>query len=65
MYALAVGGTLLFMAVTDTEHPPAAGTALSVAMSGGMAGGAVLAVLTSAILLSMFHRLLGPYLRDL
>jgi CBS-domain-containing membrane protein len=65
VYALAVGGALLVMAVTDTEHPPAAGTALSVASSGGAWWIAVLAVLTSAVLLSLFHRLLRPYLKDL
>ncbi len=63
--ALAVGSALLLMAVTDTEHPPAAGTALSVVMAGGTWWVAVLAVLTSAVLLSVFHRLLRPYLRDL
>jgi CBS-domain-containing membrane protein len=63
--ALAVGSTLLLMAVTDTEHPPAAGTALSVVTAGGTWWVAVLAVLTSAVLLSVFHRLLRPYLRDL
>jgi CBS-domain-containing membrane protein len=65
IYALAVGMALLLMAVTDTEHPPAAGTTLSVVMAGGTWRVAVLAVLTSAVLLSLFHRLLRPYLRDL
>ena len=65
VFALAVGSALLAMAVTDTEHPPAAGTALSVAMSGGRWWVAVLAVLTSAVLLSLFHQLLKPYLKDL
>ena len=63
--ALAVGSTLLLMAITDTEHPPAAGTALCVAMGGGTWWVAVLAVMTSAMLLSVFHRLLRPYLKDL
>jgi CBS-domain-containing membrane protein len=63
--ALAVGATLLLMAIADTEHPPAAGTALSVVMAGGKWWVAVLAVLTSAVLLSGFHHLLRPYLKDL
>jgi CBS-domain-containing membrane protein len=65
VYALAVGSALLLMAVTDTEHPPAAGTALSVVMAGGTWWVAVVAILTSAVLLSLFHRLLRPYLKDL
>jgi CBS-domain-containing membrane protein len=65
VYAVAVGAALFWMAVTDTEHPPAAGTALSVVMSGDVWWIAVLAVLTSAVLLSGFHRLLRPYLKDL
>lgn len=63
--ALAVGSALFLMAVTDTEHPPAAGTALSVVMADGTWWVAVLAILTSAVLLSLFHRVLRPYLRDL
>jgi CBS-domain-containing membrane protein len=65
VYASAVGLTLLLMAVTDTEHPPAAGTALSVVMAGGTWWVAVVAILTSSILLSLFHHLLRPYLKDL
>jgi len=65
VYALTVGSALLLMAVTDTEHPPAAGTALSVVMAGGTWWIAVIAILTSALLLSLFHRLLRPYLKDL
>ena len=65
VYALAVGSALLLMAVTDTEHPPAAGTALSVAMAGGAWWAAVCASLTSAVLLALFHHLLRPYLKDL
>jgi CBS-domain-containing membrane protein len=65
VYALTVGSALLLMAVTDTEHPPAAGTALSVVMAGGTWWVAVLAILTSALLLSLFGCLLRPYLKDL
>jgi CBS-domain-containing membrane protein len=65
VYAVAVGVSLFLMAVTDTEHPPAAGTALSVAMADDAWWVAVIAILTSAVLLSLFRRLLRPYLRDL
>jgi CBS-domain-containing membrane protein len=65
IYALAVGSALLLMAVTDTEHPPAAGTALSVAIAGRTWWAAAIASMTSALLLALFHRLLRPYLKDL
>jgi CBS-domain-containing membrane protein len=64
LYALAVGLCMFAMAVTNTEHPPAAGTALYVATS-GVTGRTVLAVVTSVLLLSLIQRLLRPYLRDL
>jgi CBS-domain-containing membrane protein len=64
VYALAVGVSMFIMVVTDTEHPPASGTALSVAMSGPSLGLAA-AIVASAAVLSLIHRLLRPYLRDL
>jgi CBS-domain-containing membrane protein len=65
VYALAVGLALFLMAVTDTEHPPAAGTALGVLLAGEAWWRAAIAILTSAVLLALFHHLLRPYLRDL
>jgi CBS-domain-containing membrane protein len=65
VYALAVGSALFLMAVTDTEHPPAAGTALGILLAGNAWWRAGIAILTSAVLLSLFHRLLRPYLKDL
>jgi CBS-domain-containing membrane protein len=65
VYALTVGSALLVMAMTDTEHPPAAGTALSVVMAGGTWWIDVIAILSSAVLLSLFHHLLRPHLKDL
>jgi CBS-domain-containing membrane protein len=62
--ALAVGCSMLAMAITDTEHPPAAGTALSVALA-GVSWQIAAAVMTSAALMALLHRLLHPYLRDL
>ncbi len=62
--AAAVGLSIFVMVLTDTEHPPASGTALGIAMS-GCSWDVALAVVGSAVLLSVAHRLLRPYLRDL
>jgi CBS-domain-containing membrane protein len=64
MFPLAVGLSVFVMVVTDTEHPPASGTALGVAMT-GLSVGVAVAIATSAVILSLIHRLLGPRLRDL
>jgi CBS-domain-containing membrane protein len=64
LYALAVGCSILTMAVTNTEHPPAAGTALGVVIA-GFSGRVVLGVLLGVAILSVIHRLLRPLLRDL
>jgi CBS-domain-containing membrane protein len=64
MYALTVGGAMVVMAATNTEHPPAAGTALGVAMA-GFAWRLLLGVLVGAVMLALIHRLLRPCLRDL
>ncbi len=63
-YSLAVGLSTLTMVVTDTEHPPAASTALGVAIT-GFSLSAAIAVITSVILLSLAHRILRPILKDL
>ena len=62
--ALAVGVAMLFMAVTNTEHPPAAGTAL------GMASREFdilifLSIIGAVALLAVLKLALRPYLRDL
>jgi CBS-domain-containing membrane protein len=62
--ALAVGCSMLMMALLNTEHPPAAGTALSV-VAAGFTWKIALAVVTSAILMALLHHFLQPYLRDL
>jgi CBS-domain-containing membrane protein len=64
MYALGVGGAMLAMASTNTEHPPAAGTALGVIIA-GFSWNIVIGVLIGVGLLALIHRLLKPYLRDL
>ena len=63
-YSLAVGFSIFTMVVTDTEHPPAAGTALGVAIT-GMSPNVLIAVILSIVLLSLMHRFFKPYLRDL
>jgi CBS-domain-containing membrane protein len=62
--AFAVGTTALLMTVLNVEHPPAAGTALTVVIEGYSAR-LVLAILVSVVLLALAHRLLRPVLRDL
>jgi CBS-domain-containing membrane protein len=64
IYALAVGGSMLVMAVTNTEHPPAAGTALGVVIT-GFSLRVVLGVIVGVGVLAVVHRLLRPVLRDL
>lgn len=62
--AFAVGLSVLAMAATNTEHAPAAGTALGVVVH-TFSWGLVLFVLSSVVLLTIGHRLFRPWLRDL
>jgi CBS-domain-containing membrane protein len=62
--AFAVGVALFLMAITETEHPPAASTALGVAVS-GISFDMVIAVLLSTILLSLIHMLFKKQLKNL
>jgi len=64
VYSLAVGATIFTMVVTDTEHPPAAGTALGIAMT-GISLDVFIAVSISIILLSLIHRFLKSNMKDL
>jgi CBS-domain-containing membrane protein len=64
IYSLAVGLSIFIMVVTDTEHPPASGTALSIAMTGFSFSTAIF-VIASIIILSLIHHLFKAYLRDL
>jgi CBS-domain-containing membrane protein len=63
-YSLAVGMSMFLMVVLDTEHPPASGTALGVALRGA-SWRATLAVVAGALLLSLVHHLTRRKLRDL
>lgn len=63
-YSLAVGLSIFIMVVINTEHPPAAATALGLAIM-GFSLNAAIAVVTSAVLLSLAHHFLKPFLREL
>ncbi|MBN1123441.1 MAG: HPP family protein [Sedimentisphaerales bacterium] len=63
-YALAVGLAIFIMVVIDTEHPPAAGTALGIAVDGFTWQVAGFVIIVS-ILLSAIRYLFRNQLRDL
>jgi len=63
-YALSVGLATFLMTITNTEHPPAAGTALGVVV-GGVSYQVVLFVLLFALGLSLIKKLAGRHLKDL
>jgi len=64
VFSFAVGLSIFVMVVTDTEHPPASGTALGVATT-AFSLNATVAVVTSAIILSLIHHFFKPHLKDL
>lgn len=64
VYALSIVLASLFMNITDTSHPPAAGTALGIAIT-GFSLGAGITVIVGAVTLSVFHRLLKPWLKEI
>ena len=64
IYASAVGLSIFLMVITNTEHPPASGTALGVAIS-GFSFNVLAAVITSVIALSAIHHFFRGYLQDL
>lgn len=64
VYSLAVGFSIFIMVITDTEHPPASGTALGVAIH-GFSLGVTITVIISVVILSLIHHLFKRYLRDL
>ncbi|HDI42544.1 MAG TPA: HPP family protein [Candidatus Bathyarchaeota archaeon] len=61
--SLAVGLSLLLMVLTETQHPPAAGTALASALA-GTSTHILTGVLASAIMLALFHTILKKHLID-
>lgn len=64
VYALAVGLSIFLMAITNTEHPPAAGTALGI-VGHAWSYQVVIFVLLFAVGLAVVRRLLGSRLKDL
>jgi len=64
IYALAVGLSIFLMAITNTEHPPAAGTALGI-VGHVWSYEVVIFVLLCAISLAIVRRLFRSRLRDL
>lgn len=62
--AVTVGLSIFVMAITNAEHPPAAGTALGLVLDPWSLSGAV-AILIAAALLAVVRVYLGPKLMDL
>lgn len=62
--SVAVGVLILVMAITDTEHPPAAGTVLGVAMQ-PWDPLRIAIIVASVMLLALLKWILRVYLRDL
>jgi len=63
-YALSVVLSLFFMTITNTEHPPAASTALGIAAF-GVSWETILFVISFAVFLSLARWLLRRWLIDL
>lgn len=64
VYSLAVGISIFIMVVIDTEHPPASGTALGVAIT-GFSWNVAIAIITASVVLSLIHHFFNRYIRDL
>jgi len=64
IYSIAVGVSIFLMVAADTEHPPASGTALGVAMI-GFSPSVLIAVVASATLMSLAHHFLKRYMKKL
>jgi CBS-domain-containing membrane protein len=64
VHAFAVGLAIFIMVITDTEHPPAAGTALGAAI-GGPGDRLIISVLFFSIAFTVIRLLARKHLRDL
>lgn len=62
--AIGVGLVTFLMVLFDAEHPPAAGTTLGIIIQ-GWSYSTLLVILITTILLSIFHLLLKPWMKDL
>jgi len=63
-YSLAIGLSTFLMVALDFEHPPAAGTALGVALTGFSLKAAIVLIAT-VIILATLHVFLRKHLKDL
>ncbi len=63
-FALAIALAMFLMAVTNTEHPPAAATSIGLLMA-GWSWAAILFVILFAVLLAVIHYVLRRYLVNL
>lgn len=63
-YALAVGLSIFIMVVTDTEHPPASGLALGVAIT-GFSWSVGIGVISAVVVLSLVHHFCKSMIKDL
>jgi len=64
LYAVAVGLSIFIMVIINTEHPPASGLALGVAIR-GYSLKVALTVITFSILLSIVHIIFKKQIKDL
>ncbi len=62
--ALSVGLAIFIMVITNTEHPPAAGTALGITIN-GWTYSTLLVILITTIILSLIRHLLKAWLKNL
>lgn len=62
--ALSVGLSIFIMVITNTEHPPAAGTSLGIVVQGWNYS-TILIILITVIILSIIKYLLKSWLKDL
>ncbi|HHE41412.1 MAG TPA: HPP family protein [Dehalococcoidia bacterium] len=63
-HALAVGLSIFVMVVVNMQHPPAAATALGMAVR-GFSEPALAAIITITLILALAHVILRPHLRNL
>ena len=63
-FSLSVGVSIFLMVVLYLQHPPAAATALGIAMRGSSEQ-VVIAIITITLVLALAHRILKPRLRNL
>jgi CBS-domain-containing membrane protein len=63
-YAGTIATAFILMSITETDHPPAAGTALSITFA-GIHYKAIIYLLISIVILTIIHYALRKHMRDL